>query len=78
MKNQSKCIICNRDNYKKSRFCKYHYEAYEKLEKAYKVWKERLNISYEEYLVLIQKNPYSGKWIKEVASYLRKVGKNDI
>ncbi len=77
-KNQNKCIICNRDSYKKSIFCKYHYEAYINLKKAYETWKERLNISFEEYLILIQKNPYSGKWVKEVASYLRKVGENDI
>lgn len=78
MENQNKCIICGRDTYKKSIFCKYHYDAYEKLNRACEIWRERLNISCEEYLILIQKNPYSGKWVKEVASYLKKVGKIDI
>lgn len=78
MKISRRCIICNREAYKGSVFCKYHYEAYEKLNKTFKIWNERLNISYEKYLILIQKNPYSGKWIKQTASYLREVKKNDL
>ncbi len=72
------CIICGKDIYKNSLFCKYHYEAYQNLREAYPVWRERLNITEEEYLILIQKNPYSGKWVKELATYLRKVKGFDI
>jgi|Deesub1362A_J573_1020465.scaffolds.fasta_scaffold00001_326 hypothetical protein len=73
-----KCIICGKDVYKDRLFCRYHYEAYKNLREAYPIWKERLNITEEEYLILIQKNPYAGKWVKELATYLRKVKRFDI
>jgi hypothetical protein len=73
-----KCKICDREAVNSSIFCGYHYEAYQNIREAYPVWRERLNISPEEYLILIQKNSYTGRWVREIASYLMKVGNFDI
>ena len=38
--------------------------------KNFEEWKKALNISWEDYLNEIIKNPYTGEWAKEVAEYL--------
>lgn len=77
---RNKCVICKRETYKESNYkmCKYHYEAYLNIVKAYPEWEHRLNITKYKYLILIDKNPYSGKWVKEVAEHLLKVEKDGL
>jgi len=62
------CRICGRRA--KSEFCRRHEEAYKSIIEAYREWREAMNISWREYLEEIAKNPYSGRWVKDVASYL--------
>jgi len=42
--------------------------------KNFEKWKKALDISWEDYLSEIVKNPYAGEWAKEVAEYLLKHG----
>jgi len=67
-----KCKICDKET--ESEFCSFHQKAYENLIKNYEEWKKALEISWKDYLNEIIKNPYSGKWVKEVAEYLTKHG----
>ena len=62
------CRICGRRA--KSEFCKRHEEAYKSILEVYREWREAMSISWREYLEEIVKNPYSGRWVKDVASYL--------
>jgi len=62
------CEICGRKT--KSRFCERHEEAYNSLLKTYDEWRKAMSITWRTYLEEIKKNPYAGKWVKEVAVYL--------
>lgn len=63
-----KCKICGRKS--ESEFCGLHEQAHANLLKKYDAWKKAMNVSWTEYLEEIQKNPYAGVWVKEVAKYL--------
>ena len=45
-------------------------EAYENIIGKYSCWRKALKSSWREYLSEIERNPLTGEWIKEVASYL--------
>jgi len=62
------CEICGRKA--ESRFCEFHEEAHANLLTKYDAWREAMKISWLEYLAEIQKNPYAGIWVKEVAENL--------
>ncbi len=51
-------------------FCSVHLKAYENIIENYECWKKALTISWREYLSEIKRNPLTGEWVKEVASYL--------
>ncbi len=51
-------------------YCDRHKRAYESIVKKYDEWKKALEISWEEYLSEITKNPLTGEWAKEVAEHL--------
>ena len=63
-----KCEICGRKT--ENVFCKLHEEANENLLGSYESWKKAMNITLEEYLKKILKNPLTGAWAKEVATHL--------
>ena len=67
-----KCRICNREAVEK--YCEFHEKAYRSLVEKYEDWKKAVDISWEEYLNGIVKNPYTGSWAKEVAEKLIKDG----
>lgn len=67
-----KCEICGKDAL--SRFCNLHQSAYENVKKNFAAWKKALDITWEDYLREIAKNPNTGKWAVEVAEYLLKKG----
>jgi len=70
----TKCVLCEREASNVSlSLCKYHYQAYLNIKKKYPIWKERMNVSFEEYLNLLEKNPYTGKWVKEVIKYVKRL-----
>ncbi|MGW8289451.1 MAG: hypothetical protein ACWGNP_04175, partial [Candidatus Bathyarchaeia archaeon] len=64
-----KCKICQRKTFKKQ-FCKIHLKAYENIIEKYSCWRKALEFSWREYLSEIERNPLTGEWTKEVASYL--------
>lgn len=66
-----KCAVCPREALQDS-FCELHAKAYENVLKKYEFWKKALNISWEEYLREIAKNPFTGEWAKDVVEYLIK------
>jgi hypothetical protein len=68
-----KCAICNNEA-GENHYCELHTKAYESMTKKYESWKKALEISWEEYLREIAKNPLTGEWAKEVAEYLSKSG----
>lgn len=35
-----------------------------------------MGVSYVNYLDLLEKNPYTGKWIKDVIKYLKRLNKD--
>ena len=65
-----KCVICVRSG--EEDFCRWHKESYDKLKESYKQWKEAMGIIWREYLEEVGRNPNTGDWAKEVASYLLK------
>jgi len=66
------CKICNREAVGK--YCELHERAYRNIVKKYDVWGSALNLSWEEYLNDVAKNPYTGSWAREVAEHLTKSG----
>jgi hypothetical protein len=65
-----KCEICDREA--KGNFCELHERVYKRINEKYEVWREAMEISWKEYLNEVVKNPYTGKWVKEVAEQLIK------
>lgn len=51
-------------------------KAHENIVKKYSVWQRALEISWQEYLSEIVKNPLIGEWAREVAEHLIKSGEN--
>ncbi|HDO41543.1 MAG TPA: hypothetical protein ENH03_01395 [Candidatus Bathyarchaeota archaeon] len=63
-----KCKICERKA--ESEFCKFHKISFENLVKKFEEWRKSMDISWLEYLRMLQNNPYTGVWVKEVIQYL--------
>ncbi|MCD6469619.1 hypothetical protein J7L29_02325 [Candidatus Bathyarchaeota archaeon] len=63
-----KCKICERKA--ESEFCKFHKISFENLVKKFEEWRKSMDISWPEYLRMLQNNPYTGVWVKEVIQYL--------
>ena len=63
-----KCNVCPRETIHK--YCDHHEKAYTNVVETYDVWKEALDISWEEYLKELVKNAYAGSWAKDVAEQL--------
>jgi hypothetical protein len=73
-----KCAICSKEGAKKG-YCNQHKMAYRSIAKKYDEWERALEISWEEYLSEIAKNPSTGEWAKEVAEHLIENGeKQDV
>jgi hypothetical protein len=66
------CKICNREAV--GEYCELHERAHRNIVKKYEVWRTASNLSWEEYLNEVAKNPYTGSWVKEVVDYLKKSG----
>ena len=64
-----KCKICSRETQDKG-YCHLHLKAYENLVEKYKVWLKASEVSWNGYLVEIQKNSLTGSWAKEVAKHI--------
>lgn len=65
-----KCIACGRDieTGSKQSFCRLHLEAYRNIVENYEVWKNAYSdLTPEEFLMKLEDNDYTGKWVKEVA-----------
>jgi hypothetical protein len=65
-----KCKACNREAEIEDNYCELHAKAYESLSLEYEKWKRALDISWEDYLNEIIKNPLTGVWAKEVAQLI--------
>lgn len=65
-----KCEICDKEAIKK--YCELHEKAHINIVEKYDEWKKALDISWEEYLNEVVKNPYTGSFAKEVAEQLMK------
>jgi len=68
---EHKCVICSGES-DGGEFCVWHKLSYEKLEEIFKLWQESMEISWREFLEEIRKNPNTGVWVREVASYILK------
>lgn len=64
-----KCKICFREA-ERSGYCHIHLRAYQNIKEKFYVWEKASHISWNEYLVQIQKNSLTGDWAKEVVKYL--------
>ncbi len=64
-----KCKICHRDAVEEG-FCLLHAKPYKVVVEKFNVWAAALDVSWEQYLVEIQKNSLTGLWAKDVAKYL--------
>jgi len=67
------CKVCSREAGDKD-FCPSHLKAYEIIVRKYDFWRKALKITWQEYLVEIEKNSLTGEWAKEVAEYLISAG----
>ncbi|MBN1357983.1 hypothetical protein JW988_04350 [Candidatus Bathyarchaeota archaeon] len=63
------CKICQRKAATEN-FFQLHLKAYENIIEKYGHWRKALTITWREYLREIERNPLTGEWTKEVASYL--------
>ncbi len=63
---EPKCAVCTRLAEMEG-LCKYHYEALQRAISYYREWKERMGVSFGEYLQKISKLKTTGEWVREVA-----------
>ena len=70
------CPLCWRLNEEGSEYCRYHSDARQSLHKAFSLWRDALEIGWEDYLVAVSARQESGKWVCEVAHHLLEKGKN--
>ncbi len=64
------CDICGRAANDDTSYCTYHYVASDKVNEAFKVWENALEITWDDYLSRIFEEDGLGKWAKEVVKYL--------
>jgi hypothetical protein len=72
-----KCKICNRTAIKQE-FCLLHLQAYQNILEKFEKWKMASDVSWTEYLGMIQKNSLTGEWAKDVAKHLMMEGKENV
>lgn len=68
--NYDKCSIpgCRGDRYMNG-LCEVHYRAYESVMKMYNEWKQRKNVTFEEYISKLVKIKMTGNYVKETIRY---------
>lgn len=64
-----KCKICHREAVKEE-YCKPHFRANKNIFDKFDLWKKATNISWDKYLIEIQKNSLTGEWAKDIIKYL--------
>jgi len=64
-----KCKIC-RKKANNEKYCLLHEKAHQNLMENFETWKKALDVSWEDYLKTIMKNPLAGIKAKEVAEVL--------
>lgn len=68
-----KCVICERSGYDTIddiQLCEPHLTAYKNLKHWYEVWRQKLGISWNDYLKRLSKINYLGNFSKDVVKYL--------
>jgi len=66
-----KCELCERTAV--GGLCEYHEEAKRRVEANFSRWKNAYgSLGWSEYLDKIKRNPETGQWAKEAASFLGK------
>jgi hypothetical protein len=67
-KNPGKCSACHRDVIaKEKRYCLYHSQAYDSLQKEYKAWMNAYGgVSRETYMKKLLDLDQTGDWVKDV------------
>lgn len=66
-----RCRVCGGAG--SGELCGIHLEAKRRLEKHFEVWRQRLGVSWQEYLKMVQANPSTGSAVREVAAHLLEV-----
>ena len=69
---ERQCPICNRKTGEDDPLCAYHQRSYLNLREKYDRWKAAMDISWEDYLREVARNPNTGEWVREVAQHLLK------
>ena len=72
-----RCKICSREA-EADGFCSLHLKAYRNIVDKFEVWKKASNVSWQQYLVEIQKNSLTGEWAQEVLKHLIEEGNKDV
>ena len=70
-----KCSVCERET--SGTYCYRHQLAYENLMNNFKLWNEREEINFNEYIDIILNSKQSGTWVKELARHM-KISSNSI
>jgi hypothetical protein len=65
-----RCECCSREA--RNEYCELHEKAYAGVVQKFEMWKHAVDVSWEQYLNEIVKNPFTGAWAKEVAERLLK------
>lgn len=65
-----KCKVCSREA--QTEYCELHKKAYANIMQKFETWKNAAEVSWEQYLNELVKNPFTGAWVKEVAQHLLK------
>jgi hypothetical protein len=66
-KNSNKCSVCARGVIAEGKYCLYHSQAYESLQKQYKAWVNAYGgISTELYMKKLLDLDQTGDWVKDI------------
>jgi hypothetical protein len=68
-----KCRLCERAAV--GELCVYHQEAMERVKEAYPIWVSAYGtIEWKDYLDNVKRNVQTGRWAKESAEFLERIG----
>lgn len=65
-----KCKVCRREA--QNKYCDLHEKASANIVQKFEIWKNSADMSWEQYLNELVKNPSTGIWAKEVAEQMLK------
>ena len=71
------CTLCWRRREDSSEYCAYHLTAQQNLLKAFRDWREAVEVEWVNFLVAVLARKESGEWVRDVVRHLLEKEKDE-